>query len=241
MTLRKVGLVVAVTLPLALGACGSDDGSSAVSQATGRAGSAPGDADTSGAGAVPVPTLADGPDVCFRLITEQLGADIKAHEVLTSFSVPADLDSTPVLIGDPPPAGELTTCTVKFQNPDDPKKLLEADFDTDTGTFSDPAPLELRVTGDASEFDLEEHLIALSAVDAAPLAAFMDQQLGSLDKAYSGHAWSGVRLMPPDRTSPTHFLRVDVDGRLASNDVLDTGYAELAVNGTEVVANRLVP
>jgi hypothetical protein len=138
--------------------------------------------------------------------------------------------------------GEMTTCTVQYQSPADPRKLLEVSMDTNAGTFSAPRPVEITVMGgDASKFNLEDHLIALSQVNAAGLKAIMDGQQAGMDKIYSKHAWSGVRLEAPDAFDPKHTLRLDLDGRLASNDIKGGGYASISTDGKTISRNLLKP
>ena len=52
---------------------------------------------------------------------------------------------------------------------------------------------------------------------------------------------SGVRLSGPDAFSRTHTLRLDLDGRLAANDIKDGGYASVSLDGKRITANHLMP
>ena len=181
-------------------------------------------------------TLADGPDACFRGVAKQLGPNAKVAELTSFFSPGKEIDPSAS-----EPEGAMTTCTVQYQNPQDPRKLLEASMDVKDGTFSPPRPVEITVMGDASNFKLEEHLIALSQVNAAGLKAIMDGQKASMDQIYSKHAWSGVRLEAPDAFDAKHTLRLDLDGRLASNDIKAGGYASISTDGKTIVHNLLKP
>lgn len=182
-------------------------------------------------------TLADGPDACFRSVAKQLGGNAKVAELTSFFSPGKDIDPSASA-----PAGDMTTCTVQYQNPQDPRKLLEASMDTKDGTFSAPEQVEIKVMGgDASKFNLEDHLIALSQVNAAGLKTVMDGLKASMDQVYSKHAWSGVRLEAPDAFAPKHTLRLDLDGRLASNDIKEGGYASISTDGKTVIRNLLKP
>ena len=178
----------------------------------------------------PVLTLADGPDVCFREISKHLGADTKVAEVMSFFSSGSEIDSD-----DRKPAGEMTLCTVNYQNPDDPRKLLGMRLDLRTGKFSEPNPLEISVMGgNAAEFDLNDHVIPLSDIGAEALTSVMDAQKTKLEGVYSKYAWSGVRLEGPDAFSNTHTLRLDMVGRLASNDIKKNGYASVTTDGKTI-------
>ena len=182
-------------------------------------------------------SLADGPDVCFRAVGKKLGADAKLSELTSFFSAGKEIDPSSMA-----PQGAMTTCTVQYQNPQDPRKLLELTMDAETGDFGQPRPVEITVMGgDASKFNLQDHLIPLSQLNVAGLKAVMDGQKASMDAIYSKHAWSGVRLESPDAFNGKHTLRLDLDGRLASNDIKGGGYASVATDGKTIVRNFLKP
>ena len=181
-------------------------------------------------------TLAQGPDVCFKALAKHLGAETKVAEITSFFSTGPAIDSS-----DDEPAGQMTTCTAQYQNPNDPLKLLSIDMDMATGAFSDPAPVEISVMGDAASFRLEDHIVPLSQVQAAALAGLMESQKPRLDKVFSKHAWSGVRLEGPGPFADKHTLRIDVTGRLAANDIKESGYALVALNGQKIETDHLTP
>src|SRR5690606_11011428 len=97
MTLYKIPLVAA--LALALAACGGGQDADANADAATDAAAAPAaaaDADAGAAGVAPAfatPTLADGPDVCFRAIAQHLGADVKVSEISSRFDADGTLQS----------------------------------------------------------------------------------------------------------------------------------------------------
>jgi hypothetical protein len=182
-------------------------------------------------------TLADGPDVCFRAVAQQLGPNTKVSQLTSLFSPGKVIDPSASA-----PAGEMIICTVQYQSPQDPRKLLEISMDVKTGTFSGPRPVEITVMGgDAAKFNLEDHLIRLGEVNAAGLKAVMDGQKASMDKTYSKHAWSGVRLVSPGAFDRQHTLRLDIDGRIATNDIKGDGYASMAIDGKTIIRNFLKP
>lgn len=235
--LQPATLCMAVTLSLGVAACGGGDKAAddAASKTAGTpAATAP--ADTAAASAK-VPTLADGPDVCFRAIAKHLGADAKVSEITSFFSVGSDIDASATK-----PAGEMTTCTVEYQNPDDPRKLLSTRYDEKTGIFSAPSQVEISVMGgNAAEFKLDDYLIPLSQISAAQLTSVMDAQKARLAGVYGKYAWSGVRLSSPGPFDNKHTLRLDVTGRLASNDIKQDGYASVTTDGTKITADHLTP
>ena len=220
-------LALAAALSLALAACGG--GEQAPATDASAAAPDPAAAPAADAPAPPaqasVPTLADGPDVCFRQVAEHLGAEAKVSEINSRFS----------------PEGELQLCTADYQSPDDPRKLVGVRLDPATGTFSEPYPIELSVSGNAADFRLDDYVIPLSQVDAAALAGVMEAQKAELDGVLSSHAWTGVRLMPPGAFSDQHTLRLDMDGRIAANDIAHNGYASVSVDGKTITANHLLP
>ena len=190
----------------------------------------------SGGASVPGLTLASGPDVCFREIAKTFGPDVKVAEITSFFSAGEAIDGR-----SSEPRGQMTSCTVSFQNPADPRKLLSARFDTRTGRFGEPNPVEITVMGDAASFRLDDHVIPLSRVNAAALTGVMAEQEKRLKTVYGDFAWSGVRLSGPDAFSRTHRLRLDIDGRLAANDIKESGYASVSVDGKRITTNHLMP
>lgn len=248
--MRLIPLAVAATLlPLGLGGCGnssSDAGNSDVIDPASvevpefaprdEPGMAPPDGLESGGSSVPALTLASGPDVCFREIAKAFGPDVKVADI-TSFFSPGEA----IAGRSSEPRGQMTSCTVSFQNPSDPRKLLSARFDTRTGRFGQPNPVEITVMGNAANFRLEDHVIPLSRVNAAALTGVMNAQGQRLKSVYGDYAWSGVRLSGPDAFSRTHTLRLDLDGRLAANDIRESGYASVSLDGKRITANHLMP
>lgn len=235
MKLRPSLLFATAALTLGLMGCGESK------DASGGANGTPSSPARTGLGGnaakVDAPTLAQGPDVCFRAIAKHLGADTKVSEVTSFFSAGNEIDSS-----DDKPQGQLTTCSVQYQSPDDPRKLLGTRMDIATGQFAPPSPVEIRVTGgNAAEFKLDDHLIPLSKVSPAALTAIMDSQKAALSGVYSKYAWTGVRLESPGAFSNTHTLRLDVDGRLASNDIKESGYASITTDGQKITTNHLLP
>lgn len=111
-----------------------------------------------------------------------------------------------------------------------------------TGTFSAPRPVEITVIGsDASKFNLEDHLIALSQVNAAGLKAVMGGPKASMDQIYGKHAWSGLRPETPDAFDSKHTLHLHINGRLASNDIKEGGYASISTDNKTIRRNLLKP
>ena len=239
----------ATLLSLALAGCGDSstngDNSSASDPASGElldieprgepGIAAPGGLE-GGGGSAPALTLASGPDVCFREIARKFGSEVKVSEITSFFSPGEAIDGR-----SSEPRGQMTSCTVSFQNPSDPRKLLTARFDTRTGRFGEPNPVEITVLGDAASFRLEDHVIPLSRVNAAALTGVMAAQEKRLKSVYGDYAWSGVRLSGPDAFSRTHTLRLDLDGRLAANDIRESGYASVSLDGKRITANHLMP
>src|SRR5690606_36307357 len=145
----------ATALALALAACGGADPATNAAGAAGAPADAPTTAPTTAsASASAVPRFADGHDACFSAVAADLGADASVSEITSLFS--AD-------------SGELQVCSVDYQNPDDPRKLVGQRLDPATGQFSEPHDIELTVSGNAADFRLEDYLLPLSQVDAAAL------------------------------------------------------------------------
>lgn len=130
---------ITMGLALGVGACHGNDAPTNATSTTQRAVPVHGEIDAASA---PAHTLAEGPDICFRLIAKKLGAAAKVSEITSFFSVGSDIDG-----GAGKPKGEMTTCSVQYQNPQDPRKLLETSIETRSGDFSAPRPVEISVMG----------------------------------------------------------------------------------------------
>ena len=242
-------LTAATLLSLGLGGCGnsSKDGgnSNAVDPdnaehfefAPRDESAPPPDGLESGSNDAPALTLASGPDVCFREIAKKFGPEVKVSDITSFFSAGEAISGR-----SSEPRGHMTSCTVSFQNPSDPRKLLTASFNTRTGTFGEPSPVEITVMGgNAANFRLSDYVIPLSRANAAALTGVMDAQAKRLKSVYGEYAWTGVRLSGPDAFSRTHTLRLDLDGRLAANDIKEGGYASVSLDGKRITANHLMP
>jgi hypothetical protein len=243
-------LVTAIFLVLGLGGCGDPVGDwlkgrkeEPAAKKTDRPppfelpelGAPPDDAAAAAAGEVL--TLAMGPDICFRKIAERFGADVKVSEITSFFGGGEGIGGITVA-----PRGQMTSCSVSFQSPSDPRKLLSSRYDLGTGSFSAPQPVEITVMGgNAADFRLADYVIPLSRVNAAALTGVMHAQEARLKKVYGDYAWTGVRLSSPGAFSNTHTLRLDLDGRLASNDIKESGYASVSLDGKRITADYLMP
>lgn len=242
MTMKLRSTIIYMTAALGLSACGGSEATpgnmAAKSEmAAGSSGDVlvePGEGGGESSGEL---SLAGGPDLCFRAAAKQLGADTKVSEVISFFSAGSEIDGNAR-----EPEGKLTICTVEYQDPKDPRKLLSTQMDVSSGTFGDPIPVDISVTGgDAATFKLEDYLIPLSKVNAAALKSVMDAQKAKLGGVYSRYAWSGVRLSSPGAFSSTHTLRLDLTGRLAANDIKQEGYASVTTDGKTIKTNNLMP
>lgn len=236
--------LLAAALAMTLGACGGGDketeakpdGETARNAEEAKPDAAPAADKPEVALSFVAPKLADGTDACFRLIGEQLGQDVKLSEVTSFFSSGADITN-----GSDKPVGDLVSCSVEYQNPDDPRKLLSRRLDLDTGLFSEPQPMEITVMGNAADFKLDDYVVPLSQINAAALSAVMASQDPALAKAFGKYAWNGVRLEGPSAFNSKHTLRIDVTGRLAANDIKENGYASVSLDGKTITKNHLLP
>lgn len=182
-------------------------------------------------------SLESGPDVCFREIGKQFGPEVKLSEVTSFFSAGEKIDGRSSA-----PRGQMTSCSVSYQSPSDPRKLLSSRFDPNTGSFTTPTPVEITVMGgNAADFRLADYVVPLSRIQPAALSELMKAQNKRLQAVYSDYAWSGVRLSGPSAFSRTHTLRLDLDGRLAANDIKESGYASVSLDGKRITADYLLP
>ncbi len=215
-------IAVAAALSITLAACGGNDSEGSVDGATG----APGDTASEGS----VLTLAEnGPDLCFKAAAEKLGSDAKIATLSSNFGVGENLEKYAVVST---PAGNLKGCSLDYQDPEDPRKLLSIAMDVATGEFGEPSPVEISVMGNAADFNLDDYVVPLSQIKTAGVAATIEEQKAALDDTFSSHALSMVRLMQPGLGRDEHKISVDFAGRLKSNDVIDTGSLGINIDGS---------
>jgi hypothetical protein len=232
---RSATLCLLATATFGLSACGK--GTNTTTNVADGVANQVGTAGTLAAPEVAALNISEGPDVCFRAIAKHLGPDAKVSEINSFFSSGKDIDSS-----DDEPQGQLTVCSVQYQDPTDARKLLSTSLNMRTGKFAAPSPVDITVSGgDASEFKLADYVTPMAQVNAAALAPFMEAQKGPMSKIYSRSAWSGIRLMSPGAFSDVHVLRLDIDGRLAANDIKESGYAEFTIDGKTLKENNLKP
>ncbi len=230
--LQTVLLYTTAAFSLCLAGCGGGDKAPSKDPVVPNAGKT----EAEKSAPVAAANLSKGPDICFSAIVKHLGADTKVSEMTSFFSSGSAIDSS-----DEEPQGQMTTCSVQYQSPDDPRKLVGTRMDVDTGQFAPPSPVEITVMGNAADFRLEDHVIPLSAINAAALTSVMDAQKARLSGVYSSYAWTGVRLSGPDAFNNKHTLRLDITGRLAANDIKESGYASVSTDGKAITADHLTP
>jgi len=228
-TLRSVTTTTAIAgaCTLALAACGGGTEQSADETV----------ADMMADAASNAPSFDDGYDVCFKAAQAALGDDAMVSTIATLFSSGSDIDSMQSY-----PRGTMTGCKVEYQDPDNPMAMLSMDYDNNEGGFGEARELEITVIGgDASEFRVEDYVVRLGDVNIAAIGTMMEAKKADLDAAYSDYAWTGVRLDSPGVTSLDHALNITLTGRLASNNVKETGSARIGIDGTTVIRDGLLP
>ena len=182
-------------------------------------------------------TVNDGIDVCFQKIRDKLGDDAKVGTIDTYFSSGREIDR-----GASAPRGELTVCTVEYQDPDDANAMVQRRYNTKTGTFSAPQKMEIiPIGGDPQDFRVDDFVVPLSEIDTAGLASFLAEQKDELSKAYSDYEVVHVQLVEPGFMKSEHELGVTVEGRLSANNIKDRGSARLGLDGSTVISNDLTP
>ncbi|MCK0129387.1 hypothetical protein [Erythrobacter sp. F6033] len=224
-TSKPVSLIVALSLGLT--ACGGD------SDAESTTGGDRSSSDDAASGAAF--TLEDnGLDICFKAAAEKLGANTKVASLSTNFGVGENLEQYTVVSTEP---GQLKSCSLDYQDPENPNKLLRTDMDVATGEFKAPQPVEISVMGNAADFSLENIVVPLSDIKTAGFAGTVDGAKAQLDETFSSHALSSVRLSGPNPGRAEHSISVDFVGRLKSNDILDQGSIAFAVDGSQLYNN----
>jgi hypothetical protein len=234
MTIRL--FCVTAALSLTLSACGGGNDAADADKSSDKPIAQKPEAEAPKVAAAAIPNLSNGPDVCFRAIAKHIGADTKVSEITSFFSAGSAVDSD-----DEEPQGQMTTCTVQYQSPEDPRKLVGTRLDIETGEFAPPSPVEITVMGNAATFNLEDHIVPLSQLNAAGLTAIMEAEKAKLSSVYGTYAWTGVRLEGPSAFNNNPTLRLDVTGRIAANDIKESGYASVAIDASKITKNLLTP
>lgn len=182
-----------------------------------------------------IPNIADGPDVCFRLVASRLGKDLKVSVVKSSFSVGETLDRP-----ESEPKGQMTACWLEYQDPENPGRLLATKWNFKTGKFQTPVPVEIEVFGgNPADFRVEDNVIPLSQVRYEALADFITRQQAGISKSYSQYGWDRIELDDPDHFHSRHRITIGMKGRLAVNNVLVNGHVDLATDGKKIQVDTI--
>lgn len=228
--IRTPIFTLAAILALPLAGCGGADDADPL----GGDSSVAGQRAIAGSGGSALSLAKDGPDACFKAAASAFGAETKVMKLFSSFHMPEDLQEYVIIKA---PVGDLKSCSVEFQDPDNPNKLLRADMDVATGEFKSPKPMELKVIGDSASFRLDDVVFPLSRIDTSKIAPAVSSQAATLDNTYSSHALSGVDLTDPGPGRASHGISVSFKGRLKSNEVLRSGSMRLTTDGKVEFSN----
>lgn len=218
--LKPVGVLI---LALGLMACGNGGGSFVPAASS--------DAEATSESAFKY-SLADGPDICFRLVREELGGEANVSTITSNFGVGT-------IQSDGETAGALTKCSVDYQDPSNPERLLDMEINTRTGKFERPREVEIQVIGSSSDFSLDDYLVPLGRIDVSGLKGFIQEQESELTKIYAKHALSSVDLLDPNFQSSEHRINVEVTGLFKANELENIGDAYLSLDGKKVIENEL--
>lgn len=213
---KFLGLLGAASLALTLPACGDAGGMMEAALGGGTM------------------NISEGPDICFKTAFEKIGSDAKIFDATAMFSPGEAIDAS--AMGE---AGSVVTCQVSYQNPDDPRKLLAIQYaGAGAGIWQEEIPTELDVDGPAEDFTLDDVLIAQGDINAAAAVAQLENAVAELDAELSSYAITMLRVQR-SRTNGEPSIYVQMQGRLASNDLQQDGYIETSLDGSEVYLNQL--
>ncbi|WOE74546.1 hypothetical protein [Alterisphingorhabdus coralli] len=179
--------------------------------------------------------ITQNPDACFRAVTEHLGADTKVLSVSSLFSAGSELSYSD------DPKGQMTNCTVDYQDPDNADALLRVGLKIASGEFTSPKTVDLTVIGIDPDFNLDEHLIALGDIDSSGLAAIIKEQEPILSKTYETYGWSAVSLEAPDNNHDAYRIDLRVRGLKTDDPAPKSGAVSVSVDGKTVSTDHLIP
>jgi hypothetical protein len=177
-------------------------------------------------------SLKDGMGVCFHKVQDHFGKTLQVTEVNGLFEIPLKLSSSSVKMEVPEEKIQgLRACNVQYQDPENPKKLVEVSMDPYTGEFRTPRPVQIHITsGRAEDFRLADHLINLNKVQLGSIEKQVAAKKASIEKVFSEHQISSFSL----KQSPFNGkfeVTVSVAGIFKSNDLTDTESIEFTPEG----------
>lgn len=180
-------------------------------------------------------SYSDGADICFRKVKEKLGDLAMVNTISSGFDAKSN-------DGKQRPTPVLDLCTVQYQDPQNPKKLLKMAMDTHTGEFAAPRPMQLTIIGgDPEKFKLETVLIPLKSVNASTVPEILEKNNALLDAKLSERFFKYLDLRAPGilEVERTHTLTLTISGKYKSNDEKASIAIITSPDGKKILRNDL--
>lgn len=182
-------------------------------------------------------SLTDGFDLCASKLKSKLGDAIKISDLSASYTVPDDISSVPS-VHKVTKGGDLQHCDLKMQNPENAKKLVGYELNTQTDEIKGPIPVEITVRGgDAEKFNLNNSVFSIGSINFAAAQATVDGLKPKLEAKFSKYQISRVSVMQ-DIFSGKAEIRVAIDGILKANDVKKNIWMTIAADGKKITAGE---
>jgi hypothetical protein len=177
-------------------------------------------------------SYADGIDICFKQVRQKIGDAAMVNTIDSSFD---HTDQNGAKRSNP----ALAVCSVKYQNPSNPKQLLSQDMDTNTGEFKAPRPVELRILDNAEAFKLESILIPIKNIDPLAVAAQIDRDRTRLDAKLTDYTVHYLDLTDGGPLGGDHQLSLNIVGKFKANDTQASIMMQFSPDGKTLLRSDL--
>jgi hypothetical protein len=177
-------------------------------------------------------SYADGIDICFKQVRQKIGDAAMVNSIESIFE---ETDGNGTKNSNP----ALVVCSVKYQDPNNPKQLLSQAMNPNTGEFKAPRPLELRILNNAEDFKLESILVPIQTVNPLAAAEQMNRYKPQLDAKLTDYTVHYLELTDGGPLGTEHQLSLNIVGKFKSNDTKASIMMEFSPDGKTLLRNGL--